>query len=388
MSGHKTHRALASFYFWYFVAVAAMGPYWPSYLYAQQFSASDIGILVALSQVVRIFAPSVWASGADRCGSRVRAIRWACAFATVAFSLFLVVQGFTAYAVVTLLYSLCWHGALPLGEALTMSHLAQTPHRYGHIRLWGSLGFILGVIALGYGVAHISAQFVPYFMLMGLLICLISAGMLRDAPLDKHSHTNTEDTSLFRALMQPGVVSFLMGCLLMQASHAAFNSYFTLYLDRHGYSAPAISFYWVVGVVAEIWVFMRLPQWLQRWSAGSLWIFAMFVTALRWWAMVYWVEQPVVLFGLQTLHGASFGLFHAIAVQQIREWFFGSLQAKGQALYSSIGYGIGIGVGSLVSGFIWDHIAPSAIYAVAAVMALGGGLCAIYTFIFARRARV
>jgi PPP family 3-phenylpropionic acid transporter len=42
-----------------------------------------------------------------------------------------------------------WSASLPLVEALTLGHLAANPERYGRIRLWGSIGFIVTVMGVG-----------------------------------------------------------------------------------------------------------------------------------------------------------------------------------------------------------------------------------------------
>jgi len=46
--------------------------------------------------------------------------------------------------------SVFWSASLPLVEAITLGHLGDGSEGYGRIRLWGSIGFIVAVIALGY----------------------------------------------------------------------------------------------------------------------------------------------------------------------------------------------------------------------------------------------
>ena len=43
-----------------------------------------------------------------------------------------------------------WSAALPLVETLTFSHLAGKARSYGNIRVWGSVGFVVAVLGLGY----------------------------------------------------------------------------------------------------------------------------------------------------------------------------------------------------------------------------------------------
>ena len=61
---------LGAFYFAYFGFVGAFAPYFSLYLKSLEFSAWDIGVLMSLLQVMRIFAPNIWGHIADRTGRR------------------------------------------------------------------------------------------------------------------------------------------------------------------------------------------------------------------------------------------------------------------------------------------------------------------------------
>ena len=59
---------LSGFYFFYFATIGALIPYWGSYLKSINFSASEIGQLIALMLLSRIVAPNIWRWIADACG--------------------------------------------------------------------------------------------------------------------------------------------------------------------------------------------------------------------------------------------------------------------------------------------------------------------------------
>lgn len=70
---------LSGFYFFYFAFVGAMSPFWGLYLKSLEFSAFQIGLLMSLLQVMRIFAPNIWGHMADRSGRRVVIVQLAAA---------------------------------------------------------------------------------------------------------------------------------------------------------------------------------------------------------------------------------------------------------------------------------------------------------------------
>ena len=82
----------------------------------------------------------------------------------------------------------------------------------------------------------------------------------------------------------------------------------------------------------------------------------------------------------QLLHAATFGMHHAAAVQYVHRYFVGRHQGRGQALYSSIAYGVGGAVGALVTGYLWTHLGPARTFAVAASMC-AIGLVAAWRFL-------
>ena len=97
-------------------------------------------------------------------------------------------------------------------------------------------------------------------------------------------------------------------------------------------------------------------------------------TALRWLLIAQFAATPAVIILAQTLHAASFGLYHAVAIYLINILFTGTHQGRGQALYSSISFGAGGALGSLVSGYLWTGINPEAMFLMAAVVSL----CALW----------
>ena len=171
-------------------------------------------------------------------------------------------------------------------------------------------------------------------------------------------------------LKQPAVVSLLLVCFLLQASHGPYYTFYSLYMVEHGYSETVIGQLWALGVVAEIAVFLKMHHWLPRFGARKLMLVAAALTALRWLLIALFVEQIWVMAFAQTLHAASFGVYHAVSIHLIHHLFTGRHQGRGQALYSSLSFGAGGAVGSLLAGYVWDGIGAQWTYILAAATAV------------------
>jgi len=95
---------------------------------------------------------------------------------------------------------------------------------------------------------------------------------------------------------------------------------------------------------------------------------ALALATVRWWLIGHLAgELPWLLFA-QTLHAFSFGVFHAVSIHLIHQFFPGTLQGRGQALYSSLSFGAGNAAGSLAAGYLWQGLGPAAIFDLAAVL--------------------
>jgi PPP family 3-phenylpropionic acid transporter len=76
----------------------------------------------------------------------------------------------------------------------------------------------------------------------------------------------------------------------------------------------------------------------------------------------------LVLWLAQMLHAFSFGVFHAVSMHLVHQFFPGALQGRGQALYSSLSFGAGNAVGSLAAGYLWAGLGPTAMFDLAAAL--------------------
>ncbi len=179
-------------------------------------------------------------------------------------------------------------------------------------------------------------------------------------------------------LQRPVVLSLLGVCFLMQASHGAYYSFFSLYMEGFGYTTTVIGQLWALGVFAEIGVFLLMPVLMPRFGAYNLLLLAAVLTTLRWLLTAIYADNLLVMIFSQTLHAASFGLYHAVMIFLVHSLFTGGHQGRGQALYSSVSFGAGGAAGSLVSGYLWTGLGPQSMYFVAAATSL----CAVAVVLF------
>jgi PPP family 3-phenylpropionic acid transporter len=248
-----------------------------------------------------------------------------------------------------------------------MNHLGDELHRYSGIRLWGSIGFILAVSGLGTLLGQSGIGILPV-VLMGLFVLIWLSSLA--VPESAAGYLPLDQEPLHQVLRKPLVLSLLAVCFLVQASHGPYYAFFSIYMEEYGYPTATIGQLWALGVVAEICIFLLMPVLLPRYGARRLLIAAVVLTTLRWLLTALYADRLAVIIFSQSLHAASFGLYHAVMIALIHSLFVGAHQGRGQALYSSISFGAGGAAGILVSGYLWTNMSPQTMYLMAALTSL------------------
>jgi PPP family 3-phenylpropionic acid transporter len=354
---------LASFYFAFFAYSAAYMAYFPLYLAARGLGAGEIAFVLALPQIARVFAPAAWGWLADRSGAQRGIVLLSCASILVCFAALPWAGNAQSIGLLIAVTGIFSAGALPLVEAITLS--AGGLSRYGPIRLWGSVGFVAVVLAGGVWLDLMPATSLPWILVACALAALCAAAMLPKGA--RHASPPP-----MRVAISPAARAVLAAGFCMSVAHGALYAFFTLHLEREGYSGSAIGMLWTLGVLAEIVVFAYLPALFRRFALSAIMLFSFLCALVRFLAIAWIASEPWVLVLAQILHAATFGCFHAASVAAIHRVFPVIAQARGQAIFSSLSYGAGGAAGVLLAGWAWQAGGPGLAFSLAALFGLTG----------------
>ena len=354
---------LSSFYFFYFAALGGFLPYWSLYLEHIKFNALEIGELSALMVATKIIAPNLWGWIADHTGKSLRVIRITSFFAAIIFAGFFFRDNYLWVAMTTIGFSFFWNAALPQFEAATLFHLKKEPHQYSKIRLWGSIGFIVAVLSIGRFIDVLSIDYLPE-----MIICLLAMIWLVSliTPETKLARKTESKVGLFKIIKQPEVIAFFMVYMLLQLAHGPYYVFYSIYLNQFEYTPTMIGFLWALGVAAEVLLFIFMKSLLKWISLRHILLISVFLSICRWLIIAFYVESLPLMIVAQLLHAATFGASHVVAIHLVHKYFGEHHLGKGQALYSSLSFGLGGMIGSLYSGYFWDLYGAWFVYSMAA----------------------
>lgn len=368
----------SQFLFAYYSHAGAFATYVSLFFAARGMTAPQIGVLISLIQVLRIIGPNLWGWLADVTGKRVAVLRATVVGAMLATCGLFFAEGFNQFLIVMVALNLFTSGQAPLAEALTLAEMKGDISGYGKVRMWGSVGFIIAVLAGGYVLEWWGVAALPW-MALALMACTLAAS-LRIHPGAAPVHHAGKGPALLSVLRRPEVITFFLQAALMFAGHMALNAFYSLYLERAGYSKPVIGIMWSVGVLCEVMFFYYQVEVFVRYSARVVTMAAFALAVMRYPMIAMGAGSIVVLAIAQVMHAGTFAAHHSASIVTMQRWFAGPLQARGQALYASLAFGVGGTLGGLSMSYFWDRFGPASVYWLAALLSALGMASSAWSF--------
>lgn len=340
----------ALFYFLYFAAFGIYIPYWTLYLKYLQLSPIQIATIYSIPSLSRIFLPPIYGYLADRFHARKQILVIASAGQIVPLVLLLSFQTYPALVILVSVFSVFNAAVLPFTEATVQEEQEKGNLDYGRTRLWGTLSFVLVAAAFGKFLEHFDQAWVLY----GLVFFLALFAMLSFFQPAGKMTFDFAHQSMKRILMKKQMWVFLVCVLLMHVSQGAYYGFFSIHLADLGFRDSNIGIQWAAAAASELIIFFFASWILNRFSLSYLFRICLLLAAVRWF-WIYHARSYLWLTLSQGMHAFSFGLFHITSLKLIHSIFPEGFRSIGQALLSSMGWGLGTVLGVLISGYLWEE---------------------------------
>lgn len=358
----------AVFYFFYYAALGAFTPYIGRWADALGHGGYVVGAILGLWYGSRILAPSAWTALIARSPRPGWWLVAGAAATALLFALFTQVRSAPALLLVMVAFGLAYNAIIPQFEAMTLAALGERRAEYGHLRVWGSVGFLLVAASYGALMDRWGDQVFPWLALP------LFAALLGAAWLHRHDRqAGAAAPGIPRPPATPawkrrGVPRFLAVALLMQLGFGPFYVFYTLHLQRQGHDGLTIGWLWGLGVLVEIALFWQAPRLMARFGAIRLLSFCLAITVLRWLLVAGFAASLPLMALAQATHAFSFAIFHACCMQRIGELFPAQELATGQSLLYGLGSGIGGVLGAGLAAVLWEWRGGSAAFAGGAIV--------------------
>jgi PPP family 3-phenylpropionic acid transporter len=348
----------------YFGHIGFFNPYLPLWLKELGFGLLAISVLTSVQAATRLFAPYAWGWLSDHTGERVKLLRFG-ATAALVFACFLFLNlSPLGLGVVLLLMFTHTSAMMPMSEA-AMAHLVSQggsfdAKRYGRVRLFGSVGFLITVFVAGAWFEFFGMHHFPAWTVFSLLAVAVSVWMLPD--LKESLPAVHHKVQVGPVLRQRAVQWFFASAFLHVLSHIGIYVFFSLFLDSLGYSKTLIGMLWAVSVVSEIAWFYSQSQWMAKLPLTAWLVVCSATMLLRMGLTAQCAQVLWVLVFAQVLHALTFAAHHTVCIALLSHHFPGRLRGRGQALYTVVAYGFPGVIGGLLGGMLSDRYGLLSVY--------------------------
>ncbi len=333
---------LALFYFFYFSLIGIYVIFMPKVLLSFGYNNAEVGVIYAAAPFMRFLIPFVFRRFIvlDH-----KVFLFSLIFAFLGSLLFLgTVENFWAYLSANLLFGAAMGISLPYVETISLHTLSK--NRYGKVRLYGSIGFV--VIAIWLGRVLTLPYEALYYLVAATFLTLLSGIMITYYDRNTTLETTQENRD-FSLLLYPW---FWISIFLMQVGFGGFYSFFTIYETAHGVSLEITSWMWSFGVICEIVMLYFQGPLLQR-NLLSILKIATLITTFRWLLLYLFPDSVPMTFASQSLHAISFALYHTAAISYVFTLY--KQKKLAQQFFLGIAFGLGGSVGALLAGQIYGE---------------------------------
>jgi len=333
---------LAFFYFFYFAIIGVYIIFMPKVLAIVGYSASEIGMIFAAGPLVRFILPFAFTRGLKLNFTSFKIALGVMLLSSVAF--YFSLNDFYKLLGANIGLGIGLSIILPYIEVISLRIMGK--ERYGKIRLFGSVGFVLVALVL---VKFLSGAEVAlnYLLVLTFLTAVMAFVIAKNADSSEEKETLEVQNDI--NLLSDW--KLWIGLTLMQVSFGPFYNFFTIYETDYGVSLDMTIYLWSFGVLAEIFMLFFQGRLLR----GNLLLILQvttFASAIRWFLLFTFPQNLTLLFFSQTLHALSFALFHSAAISYLYHLY--KHKSLAQQFFSGITYGLGGFVGALYAGYIYE----------------------------------
>ena len=359
---------------------AALGVYFPFFSgYLEQtlaFRGVQIGALFAVPPLVSLIAQPFWSYVADRTGSRARVLTLLSFGTASGYALLTLPRSFLPMMCAVTWLSFFSSAQMSMAVAVSLSVIARDAKHvpFGHVRVWGTLGFFLTVLgvpplvhqlALRAGTSE-PAQFHLVFGLAGALAVCASAIAFGLPSVSEHERVRMARGEQRLLLRNTGYLRVLLVVALAYAFMQGPMILFPVYIHSRGGDHATISYMWAFSLTTETVLMFASAALYRRFGPKLTIAFGVVAWGARWIICGLCYDLRFV-YPLQTLHGAMVMSLQVGAPLLIETFVPERMRASGQAGLNMVGSSLGGLVSSMLAGLLFDAAG------IDVVMLLGGG---------------
>ncbi|WP_337186877.1 MFS transporter [Phenylobacterium sp.] len=365
---------LGLFYSALFVGTGASSPYMPVWFAERGLSGAQIGLILSLPMLARVFTAPLIAVWADSFRLRRSALMVMSLGVTAAYAAMALPLGFAGWTVVWFVASSAFATLSPLADVIVLNRARTDGFNYGWPRGIGSVAFIVANIMVGALLTWGTPDLVLVWITAAVALSALAARyLLPPDPVHEDGRTiraSDRFAGLGGLLRDPAFLTAAVSVGLIQSAHAFYYGFSTLAWKQQGIPESLTGVLWGVGVAAEVAFMWFMEPWRRRIGPRNLLVIGGVAAVVRWTALAF--SPPLwALFPLQTLHVFSYAATFLASLQLVERLSTPRNASAAQTINSALSAGVLMGVATMISGPLFDRFGAQG-YLLMSAMALAG----------------
>jgi nucleoside transporter len=268
-----------------------------------------------------------------------------------------------AFFWVLLLYALCYNPTLALVNAIAFNQMASPEKQFPGVRLFGTIGWIVGGVIVGTLAVEATATPLRLAAVASAAFGLFAFALPHTPPKALGRKVAVRDVLGLDALSlmkDRSFAIFVLGSLLICIPLAFYYNFTNPFLNEMGLENAASK--QSLGQVSEVLFMLVMPFFFRRLGVKWMLIVGMAAWAGRYVLFAFGNAQELVsmyYLGI-LLHGVCYDFFFVTGQIYVDKAAPKSIQASAQGFITLVTYGVGMLIGSWVSGPIVDYYARTA----------------------------
>ena len=334
-----------------------------TYLGSIDFTGSQIGYTYLMNNIAAIISPFFIGMVADRFFQSQKVMGFLHILGAIVLYYSSGITEAGPLILFLLVYNICYMPTLALVNAISFNQMENPEKQFPAIRVWGTIGWIIAGFTISFALkpvfGNVEPTNIPIKMaaIASAILGVYSFSLPDTPPKNTGKEVTIADILGLKALKLLKDTSFLvfvLASLLISIPLAFYYSFTNMYLNELGMSNVAAT--QTMGQISEVLFMLLIPVLFVRLGVKKMLLIGMVSWVIRYILFSYgdlgsnlWMLYVGIL-----LHGICYDFFFVTGQIYVDKKADESIRASAQGFITLVTYGVGIGIGSIISGNIVD----------------------------------
>jgi PPP family 3-phenylpropionic acid transporter len=287
-----------------------------------------------------------------------------------------------------LIYAVLFAPSNAILDQTTLATL-ENPGNYGKIRVGGTIGWGIMVLAAGYLIDHLAMglRIIFYlniffnFLFLAIILIMPSAISRESNPQNQASIDKVK-----KLLFQPGFIPFLLIIVIWGVGDACITGFLFLHIKSLGGSSTLMGTALSVSLVGEIVIFL-LARRIQTKVQPYAMVLIAYLILFAWLIGLSFIKNPYAIPLFQIFGGAGYAFMQSGSVSFVHTRASREIGTTAQALRGGVYSGLGVGIGTILSGVLYEKFGSAMLFRQMSYLILAGFILGMFFLYLDKRSK-